>query len=314
MVTVSDSELTPGLMPGCVMAIGNFDGVHLGHQALVGKLKERAAALGGKAVIYTFDPHPLKILNPSACPPALTDFDQKAALLEKLGVDVLVRVRFDHDYAAQDPSYFAEEILGNVLGAKEVWLGPDFAFGKNRTGTLDTLRKVGARLGYEVCMLTPVLVDGVRISSTRVRAAVEAKDFDLAKRLLGRPYALHGPIVRGEARGRQLGFPTANLLNREECIPPSGVYAARARIEDGGWLAAAVNIGRNPTFAAQRTTIEAHLPGFDGDIYGKNMQLQFVKSIRGEIAFASVSTLIEQIGRDVAEVVKIMEEKGVEPG
>lgn len=309
MRVISDSDSTPAGLADCAVAVGNFDGVHLGHRHLLKTICARARKLGGPSVVYTFDPHPLKVLNPSACPPTLTDFAQKAMLIEELGVDYLVRARFDHEYAARPPQWFAEEVLGNDLQAAEVWVGPDFAFGRNRTGNVETLRRAGERLGYCVSSLEPFLVDGERVSSTRVRRAVTDRDFLLAARLLGRPFALHGPVVHGEARGDKLGFPTANLLPREECVPPAGVYAARARIEGGGpWRDAAVNIGANPTFGARVTTIEAHLLHFTGDLYGKAIELVFVAPVRGEIAFASVAGLVEQIGRDVSRVEAILKD------
>lgn len=283
----------------------------MGHRALVGTIRERAAELGGPSVVYTFDPHPLKVLNPPACPPELTDFQHKAALLEQLGLDVLVRTTFDHEYASRSPAWFAGEVLAGQLGAAEVWVGPDFAFGRNRTGTTDTLREAGRLLGFEVRTLSPLVVDGERVSSTRVRKAVVSRDFALAGRLLGRPWSVHGPVVKGVGRGRQLGYPTANVLQREECIPPPGVYAAWARLDFAGeWIAAAVNIGSNPTFGAQNLTVEAFLPDFSGDIYGRTLELRFVKGIRGEIAFASVEALVEHIGRDVEAVLAALREAG----
>lgn len=308
MEIVADNELTPGIYSGSTVAVGNFDGVHLGHKALIGAVCLGAKKRGGPSVVYTFDPHPLKILNPSASPAMLTDFAQKAELLDSLGVDVLVRARFDHDYASMEPSWFAEDVLSRVLGASEVWIGPDFAFGRNRTGNVETLRETGARLGYGVRFHDPLMVRGGRVSSTWVRRAVSERDFTLASELLGRPFAVHGPVVRGEARGRKLGFPTANILHREECIPPPGVYACRALLDGGnGWLKAAVNIGANPTFGASKTTVEAHLLDFSGDIYGRNVRIEFVKAIRGEIAFASVEKLVNQIGRDVADARAVLE-------
>ncbi len=303
MEIVADSELNPGHYKGSTVAVGNFDGVHLGHRALVGAVRERAASLGGPAVVYTFDPHPLKVLNPSAAPQNLTDFDQKAELLGELGVDVLVRARFDHEYAAREPAWFAEWVLKELLDAREVWIGPDFAFGRNRTGNRETLLKTGAKLGYEVRNQPAETVDGERVSSTRVRKAIADRDFTLAAKLLGRPYAVHGPIVHGVGRGKMLGFPTANVLPREECLPPLGVYAALAHLEgEEAALGAAVNIGPNPTFGSAPVTVEAHLLDRGGDLYGRDVRLSFVSAIRGEIAFASVDALVSQIARDVEKV------------
>lgn len=309
MEIITDAGLVPGRFQRSVVTIGNFDGVHVGHQALLAEVRRRARDLGGPAVAYTFDPHPLRVLDPSICPPSLTDFEQKTELIAALGVDVLVRARFDREYAARPPEWFAGEVLGRALGAAEIWAGPDFAFGQGRRGNAAFLRAQGERWGYTVASLPAFVVDGDRVSSTRVREAVRAKDFAGAGRLLGRPYALHGPVAHGFSRGRDLGFPTANCVPREECIPPAGVYAAWAEVE-GLRHPAAVNVGTNPTFAQPGAppllTVEAHLLDGPRDLYGRQIRIVFVEAIRGEIAFSGAGALIAQIGRDVEKAKKIL--------
>lgn len=307
MDILTDSELRPGRFAASAVAVGNFDGVHLGHQALIRCLVERGTALGGASIVYTFDPNPLRVLHPAACPPMLTDFADKASRVAQLGADVMVRVRFDREYAARPAEWFASDVLGDQLGAAEVWVGPDFAFGRARKGGPAMLSRVGAVKGYTVRSLPPVVIDGERVSSTRVREAVYAADFGEASRLLGRPFSLHGRVAHGVGRGKELGFPTANLAPREECLPPEGVYAARAVVA-GKTLSAAVNIGGNPTFGPGAVTVEAHLLDFKDSLYGEEMEILFVRRIRGEIAFGSAEALAAQIGRDVAAVRGVLAE------
>jgi len=301
MQIVEHSQLRPRHFERSVITVGNFDGVHRGHQALLRRVVLRAQELNAAAVVYTFHPHPLKVLNPAFCPPLLTAFEERTERIAAEGVDALVWARFDREYAAREPEDFARETLAVRLGARELWVGPDFAFGRGRRGTIGLLREVGAEEGFSVETLPSFQLEGEVVSSTRIRQAVAEADFATAERLLGRPYALHGPVIHGVGRGQGLGFPTANLLVREECTPPPGVYAAWACWE-GTCHAAALNIGPNPTFGASETTVEAFLLDFDGDLYGVEMELRPVASLRGEIAFRDPSDLTRQIGKDVEEV------------
>ncbi len=307
MRVVEHGELTPGFVDRSVVTIGNFDGVHLGHRVLIGKVVERARALHAVSVVYTFHPHPLKVLNPSSCPPMLTSFEDRIARIGELGVDMLVWARFDREYAAQEPELFVRTTLVEALGVREIWVGPDFGFGRDRRGSIELLRKVGADAGFDVRVLEALTLpgnDGV-VSSTRIREAVARADFETAERLLGRPYTLRGPVIRGAARGRSLGFPTANVLCREECLPPPGVYAAWVRVGDATYPAA-VNVGPNPTFGGSSTGVEAYLLDFSGDLYGREIEIRPVARVRGEIAFRSVEDLVRHIRRDVAEVRRIL--------
>jgi riboflavin kinase/FMN adenylyltransferase len=298
MRIVEHSLLSPGEFPRSVVTIGNFDGVHVGHRALLRRVIGRARDRDALPVVYTFHPHPLKVLNPSFCPPRLTSFEDRAALVAAEGIGALVWARFDREYAAQEPEVFARETLCERLGAVEVWVGPDFVFGRGRKGSLDVLRHLGEDLGFELRVLEPFTLDGEVVSSTRIRQAVAEADFATARRLLGRPYSLRGPVVHGAARGRGLGFPTANVLPREECLPMPGVYAAWAVLE-GRRHAAAVNVGANPTFGQNELTVEAYLLDYAGDLYGSEVELVFEAAVRGEIAFRSPTDLAQQIRRDV---------------
>jgi len=306
MQIVEHSQLRPRHFERSVITVGNFDGVHRGHQALLRRVVQRARELDAAALVYTFHPHPLKVLNPSFCPPLLTAFEDRAAWVAAEGIDALVWARFDREYAAREPEAFARETLAARLGARELWVGPDFAFGRGRRGTIELLRGVGAEVGFAVETLPVFQLDGEVVSSTRIRHAVAEADFPTAERLLGRPYALHGPVVHGEGRGRGLGFPTANLLVREECLPPPGVYAAWA-CWAGSCHPAALNIGPNPTFGEGKLSVEAYLLEFTGDLYGVEVELRPVAPLRGEIAFRDPSDLVRQIAKDVEEVRRLLD-------
>jgi riboflavin kinase/FMN adenylyltransferase len=306
MQIIEHSQLRSRQFERSVITVGNFDGVHRGHQALLRRVAQRARDLDAVSLVYTFHPHPLKVLNPSFCPPLLTAFEERTARIAAEGVDALVWARFDREYAAREPEDFARETLAGRLGARELWVGPDFAFGRGRRGTIELLRAVGAVAGFSVETLTAFELDGQVVSSTRVRQAVAEADFPTAERLLGRPYALHGPVVHGVGRGRGLGFPTANLLVREECVPPAGVYAAWV-CEEGMCRPAALNIGSNPTFGAGETSVEAYLLDFEGDLYGAEVELRPVAALRGEIAFRDPADLVRQIRKDVEEVRRVLD-------
>jgi len=305
MRIIEHSQLSPRQFERSVLTLGNFDGVHRGHQALLRQVSERARARQAASAVYTFHPHPLKVLNPAFCPPLLTAFEERTERIAATGIEILVWARFDREYAAQEPEDFVRRTLAGCLNAVELWVGPDFAFGRGRRGTIDLLRRLGDELGFSVEILSAFALDGEVVSSTRIRQAVAEGDFETARQLLGRPYALHGPVVRGEGRGHGLGFPTANVLVREECLPPPGVYAAWA---SGalGCRPAALNVGSNPTFGNAETTVEAYLLDFAGDLYGAELELRPVAALRGEIAFRSAADLVVQIARDVEETRRVL--------
>jgi riboflavin kinase/FMN adenylyltransferase len=313
MLLLEHAHLARPQFQGSVATVGNFDGVHLGHRSLLRQVARRARELGVSSVVYTFHPHPLKVLNPSLCPPLLTSFEDRAALVAAEGIDALVWARFDRDYATQEPEAFARDTLAASLQARELWVGPDFVFGRGRRGSIAMLQEAGVALGFRVRVIEPLAAQGEAVSSTRIRQAVNEGDFETAERLLGRPYSLHGPVVHGEGRGRGLGFPTANVLPREECMPPPGVYAGWVLVE-GVPRPAAVNVGPNPTFEGCENSVEAYLLDFSGDLYGREVELRFVSPLRGEVAFRSAEDLSRQIRRDVESVRRILGLEGLSEG
>jgi riboflavin kinase/FMN adenylyltransferase len=300
-------RLTPGetvRWPAPAVAVGNLDGVHRGHQALVGAAIADARSRAGTAVVLTFDPHPSHVLFPDRAAATLMTLPQKAEVLAALGVERLAVLEFTLALAARSAEEFAREVLLDTLGARSVVVGANFRFGRGRGGDAQALRGLGTQLGFEVRVVEPVLEDGQPVSSTRVRDAVESGAMDAAARLLGRRYWVDGTVVEGDRRGRTLGFPTANLAPENDTIPAGGVYAGWGRLLDAGSdqppRAAAINIGRRPTFAGQATRIEAHLLDFEGDLYGRRLRLEFAARLRPERRFEGAEALKEQILDDVA--------------
>jgi riboflavin kinase/FMN adenylyltransferase len=290
----------------CV-TLGNFDGVHLGHQRLVAAVLAAARANAGRAVVATFDPHPTRILGRRPAPASLMSFEQKAEALESLGVERLVTVPFDRRLAAMDAESFARDVLRGRLGAGTVVIGKGFRFGRGRGGDADVLR----RIGLGVVEVDPELEGRQPISSTRIRAAVAEGDVEGARRMLGRPFATDGLVVTGDRRGRALGLPTANVDPENEAVPARGVYAARCRIRELlGWgtpLKAVVNVGERPTFAGSGRRIEAHLLGFEADIYGRRLRIEYHARLREERRFESARALVEQVREDAARASELLE-------
>jgi riboflavin kinase / FMN adenylyltransferase len=286
-----------GAQSGHAFALGNFDGVHLGHQALF-----REAGRHGAVGVLTFHPHPGKVLQPELAPKLITLLPRKLQLLEGVGVDLTIVQGFSAEYAKTTAEQF-EEALFDTLGTQAVVVGTDFTYGTVRSGTVTTLKKAAARRGAKVHTVAPVTVDGVVASSSKVREYILEGRVSAAHRLLGRYFDLDGLVVPGQGRGRGIGFPTANVDTSNELRPSPGVYAVRAGVHDGGvvhtWWAGAANIGVKPTFGGNEVTIEVHLLDFSGDLYGKPLRVQFLERLRAEQRFASVSELSLQIGRDV---------------
>jgi riboflavin kinase / FMN adenylyltransferase len=289
--------------------VGNFDGVHRGHQALVAATTAEAQRRGQAAVVLTLDPHPARLLKPERAPAAIMTLAQKAETLESLGVDALVVVPFTIAFAAQTPEMFAAEILVRHLAASVVLVGENFRFGHDRVGTLATLEGLGRELGFEVSGVPAVLHAGAPVSSSRIRTAIAEGQVDEAAALLGRPYCLDGQVVAGDGRGRTIGIPTANILPYNEIKPGRGVYACRVRLreEESADVLAVVNIGERPTFDGVGTTVEAHLLDFQGDLYGQTLRLEFVARIRGEQRFSSAAELVAQIQSDIAGARRMLE-------
>ncbi len=288
------------------VTMGNFDGVHRGHQAIVAELKRRASRCGGPAVVITFDPHPARVLAPQRAPAMISTLSQRTAWLEQGGADLVWVVPFDERVAAVEPEAFIEAVFVEALRACVVVTGPDARFGRNRRGNRALLEAWGRRHGFVVDSVEPVVHGGARISSSRIREAIARGAVDEAAQMLGRPFIVPGEVTPGDARGRHLGFPTANLLVPVELIRPApGVYAAWFRWS-GHQRMAAVNVGSRPTFDGTGVRIEAHLLDFEGDLYGVHAELAFVRRLRAERRFEAVGDLVAQMRRDVAEVRSVL--------
>jgi riboflavin kinase/FMN adenylyltransferase len=297
----------PPLSDGSVVTIGAYDGVHQGHKKVLQLVRELADARGLDAALVTFDRHPAQVVRPDSAPKLLTSLDQKLALLSALELlDVVCVLRFDAERSKETAEEFVREVLVGLLRARVVVVGADFHFGHQRGGNVALLEQMGADLGFEVVGLGLVAPEGdpnhEPFSSTRVRGALANGDVDAAAALLGRPHEVHGVVVRGDQRGRELGFPTANVAVPEEiCLPADGIYAGEYSGPDGVWRPAAISLGRRPTFYedAPHSLLEAYLLDFDGDLYDQPAALRFLERLRGEERFDSLEALVEQIGKDV---------------
>jgi riboflavin kinase/FMN adenylyltransferase len=290
------------LPSGTVATVGNFDGLHRGQRAIVGKVVERATAQGLISVVVTFEPHPLSVLRPEAAPPRLTTLEQKCALLGEAGVDAVVVVSFDQEFAATGAWEFVESLLFDRLDVRELFIGSRFVFGHDREGDLSLLEEMTAGSGRRVSGVEEIVDHGEPVSSTRIRSAIQRGDVEEALRLLGRPYCLAGTVVHGDAMGCRLGWPTMNLELVNELLPSFGVYRSRARIEGGEAAPAITNIGLRPTIHSDsRPTVETHLLDFDGDLYDRRAEVELLDRLRGERRFTSIGELKEQIARDVVE-------------
>ncbi|MBI2825729.1 MAG: bifunctional riboflavin kinase/FAD synthetase [Planctomycetia bacterium] len=282
------------------VAIGNFDGVHLGHARIVERLIARAREVGGPAVVLTFDPHPVRLLRPAEAPPPLTWTDRKAALLAELGVDWIIAYPTDEQLLNLTPAEFFERIVRRALDARALVEGPNFFFGRGRSGTIEVLRTLAAAADISLDVVEPVVVDGEFVSSSRVRKLLSEGRVDEARRMLTRPYRLRGMVTHGAGRGAKIGFPTANLAAIDTLLPGVGVYAGRAWIDGQSWPAA-INVGPNPTFGEQALKLEVHAIGFAGQLYGQPLEVDFLSRLRDIHPFENAEALKAQLVRDVAE-------------
>jgi riboflavin kinase / FMN adenylyltransferase len=298
-------------IPGPVfLAIGVFDGVHRGHQAVISTAARHAAEAGGTAVVVTFDPHPAKILRPQESPRLLTATQHKIALIRALGVSHLLVLKFDRDLASTPPTDFVRQLVVAAKPLREICVGQEWSFGKSRAGNLALLKRLGAQLDFNVIGVEPVTSDGIIVSSTAIRKAVEAGDFATATQMLGRDYTILGTVEEGNHLGRSLGFPTANLSAHSEQFPPNGVYAAEGLL-DGETFRGVVNLGVRPTIndGSPRRVLEFHLFDFDRDLYGGDIEVRFRRYLRPEQKFDNLAALRRQIERDVAAAQEIFAEK-----
>jgi riboflavin kinase/FMN adenylyltransferase len=294
---------------GTVVTVGTFDGVHRGHWAVLEEIRERARASDRRSVLVTFDPHPLRIVRPEHTPPLLTTPLEKKEILAESGLDYAVFIAFTETLSRYGPRRFVEEILVDRLHVEELVIGYDHGFGRDRSGNADTLREIGADLGFAVDVVAPVEAGDEAVSSTRIRAAVADGRMDEARLCLGRPYSMRGVVVRGDGRGRGLGFPTANLEvpASDKLIPPAGIYAVRGVLKQGTYIGA-LHLGPRPTFVGSPPSVELHLLDFEGDIYGEVVRVDFVQYLRPVLPFDSVGALIEQMREDVGLARRVVDE------
>ncbi|HUJ79350.1 MAG TPA: bifunctional riboflavin kinase/FAD synthetase [Nitrospiria bacterium] len=302
-----------------VIAMGNFDGVHLGHQAIINRAVERAGVRGGLSLALTFEPHPVRVLRPGTPLALLTPFPLKVRLLEQSGVEQVVCAKFTREFAEQSPADFVQKVLVDRLRVAEVCVGENFSFGKNREGRPAHLKSLGEAMGFAVSVLPPVVLDGRVVSSSSIRRMIEQGDVAGAARLLGRPYVMLGEVITGRGRGEQLGFPTANLRPADQLLPADGVYAgwvtlsadrgSRRRVGSDRSAAdtvyeGAINVGIRPTFHETERVMEVHLLDYPGSgaLYGQALEVAFVARIREERAFGSAAELKAQIAKDVEAV------------
>lgn len=299
-----------------VLTIGNFDGIHLGHRAIMETVIERARLLDGESVVLTFDPHPRKVLRPESAPSLLATREQKLEALEQVGIDVAILQPFDLEFARTSPESFVRDLVWGCIRPREVFVGYDFHFGRDREGSMAALSEIGARLGFSVTIIPEIRIAERDVNSTRIRELLAEGSVEEAEILLGRPFAVRSRVLEGDRRGRTLGFPTANLAPENEILPDVGVYAGELRIlerpGDAGpasteqgqkkeeRYAAVVNVGRRPTFYEDgRLLAEAHLLDYDGDLYGASVELAFFERLRAERKFPGPDALKVQIAADI---------------
>jgi riboflavin kinase/FMN adenylyltransferase len=285
---------------GGAVTIGNFDGVHRGHAALLAELRRQAEELRRPAVALTFEPHPAELLRPGQAPPRLSTPEDRDRLLQELGADQVLVLRVTPQMLALRAAEFFAQVIQERLAARVLIEGTNFGFGRGREGNVETLAQLCQQAGMRLTVVPPVILEGVEVSSSRVRALLLAGAVSQAAAMLGRPYRLHGVVSTGERRGQKLGFPTANLEQMRTLVPGDGVYAVRVLHQGEAWAGAA-NVGPNPTFGQNARKVEIHLIGFQGDLYGRSLDVDFVERLRDTRAFAGVAELVEQLRRDIEE-------------
>jgi riboflavin kinase / FMN adenylyltransferase len=306
VLVVTDASVPPFPGEETVITIGAYDGLHLGHQAVIQEVRRRAAACGCRSAVVTFDRHPAVIVRPESAPKLLTDHAQRLELMEQTGVDAAVVLPFDEAQSQESALAFIERVLVKCLSTKLIVVGADFHFGRNREGNVALLREVGATYGFEVAPLVLVpRADGVDepVSSTAIRRALAGGDVEMAATMLTRPFEARGTVVTGDQRGRLLGFPTANVeVPNRVCVPADGVYAGWYERPNGDVHACAINLGRRPTFYehADSSLLEAHLLDFEGDLYGEEAKVRFVNFLRSERKFDGIDALVSQLQADIA--------------
>lgn len=292
-----------------VLTLGNFDGLHLGHQKILGLVTARAKELGTRNIVFTFEPHPLRILSPDRCPPLLTTFHERMELFEELGVDIVICAHFTEEFANQHPEDFIKSILFENLKVREIFVGYDYSFGKGKQGGTVTLAEVSHKYGFRLQVIEEVMIGQERVSSTAIRDFIRQGKMEKANQFLGRPYLLSGKVVHGCGRGKSLGFPTANLQAGVKLMPRFGVYLAQVHIQ-GMIYHGLAHIGQKPTFKIDQFElpgIEVYIFNFEADIYQQFLQIKLFKRLRDEIPFPNEGRLVEQINQDIVEAKQILE-------
>jgi riboflavin kinase/FMN adenylyltransferase len=312
MEVIRGSENIPERLKGAFVTIGNFDGVHLGHRFIFRRLVEQAHRDGRPAVAISFDPHPKMVLHPERRPFYLiSTLEEKSRLLADLGIDAFILIPFSVEYARTTAEEFVREILWERLRIRRILIGHDYTFGRGREGNEALLAEAGRRMGFDLEVIEAHCVGDTVISSTKIREALLAGEVGFAATLLGRPYNLGGPVVSGDHRGAQLGFPTANIDPEKELVPARGVYAVRV-LRQGKSHDGVLNIGFNPTFDGHKRSVEVFIFDFQKDIYGESLEILFIDRIRDEVRFESVGQLVAQIGRDIDRAREILLKQGQE--
>lgn len=298
--------------PNTVLTIGNYDGVHLGHQKILLNVVKRAKEIKGTSMVMTFEPHPVKVLIPEREIKLLTTFEEKARIIERSGIDVILCVTFDRNFANLKPDDFIKNVLVDRLNVKEIIVGSNYTFGKQKKGKIDLLRKRGKKYGFSVKAIRSVMIHGTVVSSSVIRSLILRGAVYEASLFLGRAYSIEGVVIKGKGRGaRLLNVPTANIDTPFEVAPKDGVYAVKVRVQDVVYDGVA-NIGNNPTFGNSTTSYEVHLFDFDSDILNKNIRIYFIDRIRGEKKFPDIKALEEQIRKDMVKAKELLSKRNIE--
>ncbi len=306
MERLDGGSAVPERLRGGIVALGNFDGFHAGHQAVVGRAVERARSEGRPVLVATFDPHPVRFFKPDLPPFRLTSLDQRQRLFAAAGADAMLVFRFDAKLAAVTAQDFVAKRLAGLIGAAGVVTGEDFTFGHKRGGNIEVLRRLGAEQGLSVDSVAPVMADGEAVSSSRIRDSLQAGDCDTAAALLTRPFAIEGEVEHGDKRGREIGYPTANLSLGRYLRPRFGIYAVRGLLPGGQVLDGAANLGVRPTFEPPRELLEPFFFDYDGDLYGQMIEVELISFLRPEAKFDSIEALQAQMERDCDEARRLL--------
>ncbi len=309
MILLRSLDDFPEALRGGAVAIGNFDGVHRGHARLIERLRVMAQRVAGPAIVFTFDPPPTRILRPQDAPEPLLWLERKIEILAELGADAAIVYPTDRRLLEMEARQFFDRVVRDRLSARAMVEGPNFFFGHDRSGNVESLRQFCAEANMPFEVAEPIDVEGQIVSSSRIRSLVMAGRLDEARAMLGRPYRIRGEVAHGVGRGATLGFPTANIGRIDTLLPGSGIYAARVRVA-GRWHPAAVNLGANPTFGEGDVKVEAFLIEFQGDLYGQSVEVDFLARLRDIERFDTVDALLAQIARDVARTVEIVSASG----